>query len=119
MQIFFEQNQTVLSPLFSWLRCCYFFAGKETLAKNFLIELYKNLTVEVLSSDNDSIRGFNALTDLCAEIGVRLAKSIFANHERASLDIKKQEEEISKKYNFLMTMMIKSMTFLLKWKIIF
>ena len=48
--------------------------------------------VEVISSDN-------TLTDLCAEIGARLANSIFAN-ERAKLDMKKQEEEISKKYDF-------------------
>ena len=61
--------------------------------------MYKNLTVEVLSSDNDSTLEFNALRDL-AEIGVRLANSIFANHERARLDMKKQEEEISKKYDF-------------------
>ena len=59
--------------------------------------MYKNLTVEVVSSDNDSTLEFNALTDLCAEIVVRLANSIFVNHERARLDMKKQEDEISKK----------------------
>ena len=32
-----------------------FFAEKETLAKHFLTELCKNLTVEVLSSDNGGI----------------------------------------------------------------
>ena len=44
------------------------FARKETLAKKFLIELYKNLTVEVLSSDNYEKLQFDALTDLCVEI---------------------------------------------------
>ena len=67
---------------------------------NFLTELYRKLTVEVLSSDNDSILEFSGLTDLCAEIGVRLGNAIFANHERARLEMKKQEEEISKKYDF-------------------
>ena len=41
-----------------------FFAGKETLGKTFLTELYKNLMVELLFSDNDSTLEFNALTDL-------------------------------------------------------
>ena len=77
-----------------------FFAKKETLAKNFLTELYKNLTVEVLSSDNSENLQFDTLTDLCAELGVRLGNSIFANHERVRLDMKKQREEISKKYDF-------------------
>ena len=58
-------------------------------------------TVEVLSSENDSTLEFSALTDLCAKIGVRLSNAIFANHERIRLDMKKQEEEISKKYDFL------------------
>ena len=93
-----KSNGLVSSPFLAALLV--FFAGKETLAKNFLTALYKNLTVEVLSSDNDSTLEFNALTDLCTEIGVRLASSIFANHERARLDMKKQEEEISKKYDF-------------------
>ena len=37
---------------------------------------------------------------MCAEIGVRLANSIFANHEREKFGMKKQEDEISKKYDF-------------------
>ena len=56
--------------------------------------------MEVLSSDNSENLQFEALTDLCVEIGVRLENSIFANYERASLDMKKQTEEISKKYDF-------------------
>ena len=70
------------------------------MSKNFFTELNKNLTVEELSSDNDSTLEFSALTDLCAEIGVRLGNAIFTNHERARLSIKKQEEEIGKKYDF-------------------
>ena len=58
---FFEQYQTFLSPLLSWLCSCYF-----SRAKNFLTELYKNLAVDVLSSDNDSTLEFNAVSDLCA-----------------------------------------------------
>ena len=77
-----------------------FLAGKETIVKDFLTELYRNLTVEVRSTDNDSILRFETLTDLCAEINVRLANSIFANQERARLDMKKQAEEISKNYDF-------------------
>ena len=37
---------------------------------------------------------------MCAEINVRLANSIFSSHERARLDVKKQDEDISKKYDF-------------------
>ena len=53
--------------------------------------------VEVLSSDNGSVLEFQALTDLFATINVRLANSIFANHEKESLNMKKQDEDISKK----------------------
>lgn len=82
-----------------------FFVGKETIAKNFLTKLYKNSTVEVLYSENNSTLEFSALTDLYTEtdvrisIGVRLSNAIFANHERIKLDMKKQEE-ISKKCDF-------------------
>lgn len=77
-----------------------FFAVKETIVKDFFRELYRNLTVEVLSTDNDSMLRFEALPDLCAKINVRLANSIFANQERACLDLKKQAEETSKKWFF-------------------
>ena len=78
-------NSLVLSPFLAALLL--FFVGKETLAKYFLTELYKNLTVEVLSSDNSENLQFDALTDFCAELRVRLGNSIFGNHERARLDI--------------------------------
>ena len=77
-----------------------YFARKETIAKIFLTELYKNLTVEVLSSDNSENSHFVAITELCAELSVRLGNFIFANHQRARLDMKRQTEEISKKYDF-------------------
>ena len=93
-----KSNGLVSSPLLAALLL--FFVGKETLAKNFLTDLYKNLTVEVLSPDNNSTPEYNALTDLCAYIGVGLANPIFANNERTRLDMKKQEEEISKRHDF-------------------
>ena len=64
------------------------------------MEWYKNLTVEVLSFDNSGNLQFDALTDLCAELGVRPGNSIFTTHETARLDMKKQTEEISKKSDF-------------------
>ena len=70
------------------------------LTKHFLTELYKNLAVEVLSSNRSENLQFDALIDLCVEIGARLEKSIFANHERARLGMKKLGEEINNKYNF-------------------
>ena len=76
-----------------------FFARKEMLAKHFLTELYKNLAVEVLSDNYENLQ-FDALTDLCVEIEVKLENSNFANPERARLHRKKQAEEISKKYGF-------------------
>ena len=51
------------------------------------MELYKKLAVEVLSSDNSENLQFNALTDLCAEIRVRLRNFIFANNETAKLNM--------------------------------
>ena len=54
----------------------------------------------MLSPDNNSTPEYNALTDLCADIGVGLANPIFANNERTRLDMKKQEEEISKRHDF-------------------
>ena len=54
----------------------------------------------MLSSDNNSIFEFSALTDISAEVGVRLGNPIFANHERARLKMKKQEDQISQKYDF-------------------
>ena len=54
----------------------------------------------MLFSENDSTLEFSALVDLHAEIGVRLSYTTFANHKRIRLDMKKQEEEISKKYGF-------------------
>ena len=56
--------------------------------------------MEVLPSDNNAGLHFQALRDMCAEINVRIANSIFANHERARLDMKKQAEDISKKYGY-------------------
>ena len=76
------------------------FTGKESLVKNFLAELFRNLAVEILSCDNDSVFEYHVLANLCAEINVKIANSIFANHERARLDMKKQDEDISKKYDF-------------------
>ena len=49
------------------------------LAKKFLTDLYKNLTVEVLSSDNSENLQFDVVTDLCIEMFARLENSIFAN----------------------------------------
>ena len=69
-----------------------FFAGKETLVKTFLTELYKNLTVEVLSSGNSENLQFDALTGICGELCMRLGKSIFANHKMATLHMKKQRK---------------------------
>ena len=86
-----KSNAVVSSPFLVVLLL--FFWGKETIAKNFLTELYKNLTVEVLSPENNSTLKFTALADLCAEIDVTLSNAIFVNHERIRLDMKKQEEE--------------------------
>ena len=73
------------------LPCCCFLAGK------ILTELYNNLTVEVLSSENSENLQFDPLAYLCVELSVRLGNSIFPNHERARLYMKKQAEVISKK----------------------
>ena len=71
------------------------------LAKDFSTELYYNSSVEIISKDNNEVLKFDALTDLCTEVGVRLGNVVFANHERVRLDMKKQTEKISKKYDFL------------------
>ena len=73
-----------------------FFAGNEKLAKYFLTELYYNLSVEILSKDNNEVLKFDTLTDLCTEVCVRLGNAIFANHERIKLEMKKSTKEITK-----------------------
>ena len=93
-----SSNGLVSSPFLAALLLS--FVGKESLAKNFLTELYKNLTVEVLSPGNSENLQLDALTDLCVEIGVKLENSTFTNHERARLNLKKQTEELNKKYDF-------------------
>ena len=70
-----------------------FLAGKEILTKNFLIELYKNLMVHVLPSDNGSTLEFDALTSLCPEIGMIIPNSILANHERKKFDMKDKKRK--------------------------
>ena len=91
LQNFSGQVQTVLLHLHFLLPCCCFLPKKKNPGKKFFFtEFYKNLTVEVLSSYNSENLQFDALTDLCAELGVWLRNSIFANHERARLDMKKQ-----------------------------
>ena len=80
-----------------------FSAGKQSLVRtssqNYIETEYLNTLILELSTY--WVLGFQTLTDLCAEINVRLANSIFANHKRARLDMKKQEEQISKKkYGF-------------------
>ena len=97
---FFMTRSTglVSSPFIAAILC--FFAGNEKLAKDFLAGLYYNLLVEILSKDNKKILKFDALTDLCTKIGVRLGNAIFANHERARLDMKNQNKEISKNMTF-------------------
>ena len=72
-----------------------FFIGKEVQPKNFLTDIYKNL-----SSDNSRNLKFDALTDLCIEIGARLENTIFGNLEWERLDMEKQTEKISKNYDF-------------------
>ena len=76
------------------------FAGKEPIIKDFLTVMCRNLTVEVLFTDNDSMLRFEALTDLRTEINVRLPNFIFANQEKECLDMKTQAEEILKEYGF-------------------
>ena len=71
-----------------------FFAGNEKLAKDFLTELYCNLLVEILSKDNNKVLKFDALTDLCAEIGVKLGNAIFANHENGQAQHEKTDRII-------------------------
>ena len=78
-----------------------FSAGKQSLVRtssqNYIETEYLNTLILELSTY--WVLGFQTLTDLCAEINIRLANSIFANHKRARLDMKKQEEQTSKKKN--------------------
>ena len=74
---------------------------KKSVKYNYTEIIYRNLTVEVLSSDNYWVIEFQALADLCADINGRLANSIFDNHKRARLDMKKRwkQEKIWFFYN--------------------
>ena len=83
---------------FNPISCCpsAAFCRKRNASKKFLTELYENLAVEVLPSDNSENLQFDALTELCIKIGARLENSILANHQKARLNLKKQAKEISK-----------------------
>ena len=102
-----------------------FSAGKQSLVRTSSQNYIEtgHLKTLILKLSAYWVLEFQALTDLCAEINVRLANSIFANHKRARLDMKKQEEQISKKNMvFLMIMSIiriSLMMLLLKKKVIF
>ena len=67
------------------------------MAKDFLTELYYNLSVDILSKDNNEVLKFDALTDLCAKVGVRLDNAIFVNHEKVRLDMKNRLKKLMKK----------------------
>ena len=52
-----------------------------------------------LTGESDALN-FSALKELCIEINVHLANSIFANKSRATEERIEQGEKISKKYDF-------------------
>ena len=93
-----KSNGLVSAPFLAALLL--FFVGKVILVKNFHTELYRNLTVEVRSPDNNLVLEFQTFTDLCDEINVRLAYSIFTNHERARLDMKRKLKTSAKNVFF-------------------
>ena len=97
---FFRTNLTSLVSAHFFGALVLFFAGKEPIIKDFLTVMCRNLTVEVLFTDNDSMFRSEALTDLCTEINVRLTNFILANQENECLDMKTQAEEIIKEYDF-------------------
>ena len=97
---FFRTNLTSLVSAYFFGALLLLFAGKEPIIKDFLTVMCRNLTVEVLFTDNDSMLRFEALTDFCTEINVRLPNFIFANQEKECLDMKTQAEEVIKEYDF-------------------
>ena len=69
--------------------------------KEVISELYLNLSLKALSKNEESqdLR-FDALTDLCIEINVRLNNSIFANKSRQKKEKIKWEIKISEDFDF-------------------
>ena len=69
--------------------------------KEVISELYLNLSLKALSKNEESqdLR-FDALTDLCIEINVRINNSIFANKPRQKKEKIKWEIKISEDFDF-------------------
>ena len=70
--------------------------------KEVIRERYSNLLLKALFENDESGNlQFNALTDFCLEINVRLNNSIFANKCRQKKEKIKKEIKISEDFDFL------------------
>ena len=94
-----ELSRTLWSPYLSLAVSTFPFAEKTV--KEVISELYLNLSLKALSKNEESqdLR-FDALTDLCIEINVRLNNSIFANKSRQKKEKIKWEIKISEDFDF-------------------
>ena len=78
-----------------------YLGSKEDISKKNLTEIYKNLSLKVLSSrENPCPLDFGALTEISDEIGSHLASRISSNYERKMEENMKQEMKTSQKYDF-------------------
>ena len=78
-----------------------FLSANHQVAKNLLTEIYKNLILKSLSSENNSrISEFSALTEIYAEINARIADLFFENQEKSKSEKLAQEMQISEQDDF-------------------
>ena len=79
------------------MHASYFFGANDQVAKNLLTEIYKNLTLRSLSS---LILELSALTEICAEIAIRIADFFSKNQEKRKSGKLAQEMRKSEQYDF-------------------
>ena len=78
-----------------------FLGASDQVAKNLLTDIYKNLTMRSLSSEDKSrVLEFSALTEMCAEIKAHIANLFFENQEKSKSEKLPKEMQISEQHGF-------------------
>ena len=78
-----------------------FLGASDQVAKNLLTDIYKNLTMRSLSSEDKSrVLEFSALTEMCAEIKAHIANLFFENQEKSKSEKLPKKMQISEQHGF-------------------
>ena len=104
LKVFFEKfrgtksNGLVLAPFLCAV--AKLLGAEDKVENDFLTELYRNLSLKTLSArENSQFRDFSALRDVIVEINIHLWTEILKDKSKRG----KKKKEISKKFDFLIT----------------